>query len=239
MVRKKHLHTQNTQLVGSKAPFVFVEAYKSLRTNLQFASIDKKYKKIIVTSSIPGEGKSSVAVNMALSLADSGSRVLLIDCDLRKPAIQRYLHLGNVKGMGLTNMLSDPQKVQQGIIVLSDSGLNIIVSGPIPPNPAEMLGSEKMNELLTSLEPNYDYIILDTPPVTVVTDAAVLSKWSDGAILVVRHKSTEIETAQLAKKTLENVKANIIGCVLNDFKAAQSSKPYAYYQYKNYEYSYK
>lgn len=239
MKKGKHLHTQSTQLISGKVPFTFIEAYKSLRTNLQFASIDKQYKKIIVTSSVPGEGKSSVAVNLALSLADSGSRVLLIDCDLRKPVVQRYLRLGNVKGYGLTNMLADTQKIKQGIIMLSDSGLNVIVSGPIPPNPAEMLGSLKMKELIGELENDYDYIIFDTPPVSVVTDAAVLSKWCDGVMLVVKHKSTNIDSVQLAKKNLENVKANILGCVLNEFKAKQSSKPYAYYQYKNYEYSYK
>lgn len=236
---RKRLHTVRTQLINNEAaPFNFVEAYKSLRTNLQFASISQHYKKIIVTSSIPGEGKSTVAINLALSLIDSGSRVLLIDCDLRKPILQKYLHLSSIRGTGLTNMLADPQKVKQGIIVLSDTGLNVILSGPIPPNPAEMLGSPKMRELIESLTDRFDYIIFDTPPVSVVTDAAVLSKWCDGVILVVKQKFTARESAQLAKKNLVNVKAPIIGCVLNEFKATQSSKSYAYYRYKKYDYSY-
>jgi capsular exopolysaccharide synthesis family protein len=231
--------SSNIQLIFNKAPFQFVEAYKSLRTNLQFASVNNQYKKIIITSSIPGEGKSTVAINLAVSLVDSGKKVLLIDCDLRKPMIQKYLHLSNVKSYGLTNVLTDSQKTDQCIFYLSDIGLSVIISGPIPPNPAEILGSRKMEEFLKSLETQFDFIIFDTPPVSVVTDAAVLSKFCDGVILVVKQKSTDRGSALVAKKNLEIVGANIIGCVLNDFRAEQSSKSDTYYHYKNYNYTYK
>lgn len=229
---------KSIELITGKAPFNYVEAYKSVRTNLQFVSISNKNKKIIVTSSIPSEGKSTVAINLALSLVDSGSRVLLIDCDLRKPVVRRYLHLSSLKGIGLTNMLANPAKVKEGIIVLNDTGLNVIVSGPIPPNPAEILGSEKMRDLIAQVENDYDYIIFDTPPVTVVTDAAVLSRWCDGVILVMRHKYTPKESVLLAKKQLTNVNANIIGCVLNGFQASRSKHASSYYQYKDYNYTY-
>lgn len=226
---------KNAQIISSKSPFEFVEAYKSMRTNLQFVSVSNQFKKIIVTSSVPGEGKSTVAINMALTLVDSGNKVLLIDCDLRKPMIQKYLHLNKLKGSGLTNLLANTEKIEQSIIFLSDTGLNVITSGPIPPNPAEMLGSKRMEELIKDLESKFDYIIFDTPPVSVVTDAAVLSKLCDGVILVIKQKFTDRGSAQLAKKNLENVGANIIGCVLNQFKAEQSSKSYAYYHYKKYK----
>lgn len=230
--------SKSTELITGKAPFNYVEAYKSVRTNLQFASISSRNKKIIVTSSIPGEGKSTVAINLALSLVDSGSHVLLIDCDLRKPVVHRYLHLSNLKSKGLTNILANSDKIKEGIVVLSDTGLNVITSGPIPPNPAEILGSEKMRDLIKSLEDSYDYILFDTPPITVVTDAAVLSRYCDGVILVMRHKYTPKESALLAKTQLENVNANIIGCILNGFRVSRSKHASSYYQYKNYDYAY-
>jgi capsular exopolysaccharide synthesis family protein len=239
MSSNKKNRIKSTVILSDKSPFIFVEAYKFLRTNLQFSSISNQYKKIIVTSSVPGEGKSTVAINMAISLVDSGNKVLLIDCDLRKPMIQKYLHLNNLKGGGLTNILSNTEKIEQCIYFLSNTGLNVITSGPIPPNPAEILGSKKMKDLIKDLESKFDFIVFDTPPVSVVTDAAVLSKFCDGVILVIKHKFTNRESAQLAKRTLENVGANIIGCVLNVFKAGQSSKSYAHHNYKKYDYSYK
>lgn len=232
MVRNKRSRVSHSIILGNKAPFEFTESYNSLRTNLDFMSTDKKLKKIIITSSVPGEGKSSVSINIALSLASSGKRVILLDCDMRKPVIQKYLRIKNLKGMGITNILAGDGKPDQSIVVLSDSGLNVIVSGPIPPNPAEILGSNKMHRLITLLEPEYDYMIFDTPPVMAVTDATALSKWCDGIILVIGHKSTPIETVMQAKKALENVNANVIGCVLNKFKADKHH--HAYYKYKYY-----
>lgn len=234
---KKKLHTNRTQLLSKNAPFAFVEAYKTLRTNLQFSSITNNYKKIVVTSSIPGEGKSTVAINLALSLQNDGSRVLLIEADLRKPAIQRYLHLGSVGNAGLSNLLAEREKLEQSLILLSDSELSVILAGPIPPNPAEMLGSHKMGELVDKLGKDFDYVIFDTPPVSVVTDAAVLSKWCDGVILVIKQKFADKQTVLLAKENLSKVGAHVIGCVLTDFKASQSKHSYAYYNY-NYKNSY-
>jgi capsular exopolysaccharide synthesis family protein len=199
MRSNKKNQVMRAQIISNKAPFIFVEAYKSLRTNLQFASISNQYKKIIVTSSVPGEGKSTVAINLAISLVDSGNKVLLIDSDLRKPMIQKYLHLTNVKGGGLTSILANTDKAEQCIYFLSDTGLNVITSGPIPPNPAEILGSKKMEDFVKDLESKFDYIIFDTPPISVVTDAAVLSKLCDGVILVIKQKFASRESAQLAK----------------------------------------
>lgn len=227
------------QLISNDAPFQFVEAYKSLRTNLSFVSVNNQYHKIVVTSSIPGEGKSTVSINLSIALADSGNRVLLIDTDLRKPVMQKYLRIPkNLKAGGLTSVLAGIKPLDQCIIHFTDICIDVITSGPIPPNPAELLSSKKMEEVVSSLEKQYDYIIFDTPPVSVVTDAAALTKITDGVIFVVRHNSTPIETAQFAKRNLENVKANIIGCVLNIFNADKSNS-YTYYHSKDYNYEYK
>ena len=234
---KKRLHTNRTQLLTKDAPFVFVEAYKTLRTNLQFSSITNHYKKIVVTSSLPGEGKSTVAINLALSLQTEDNRVLLVEADLRKPAIKNYLHLGSVGNAGLSNLLAERDKLEQTLILLSDSGLSVILGGPIPPNPTEMLGSHKMGELIDKLGKDYDYIVFDTPPVSVVTDAAVLSQWCDGVILVIKQKFADKQTVLLAKENLTKVGANIIGGVLTDFKTSQSKHSYTYYNY-NYKYNY-
>lgn len=225
----------STKIISHDSPFQFVEAYKSLRTNLQFASINNQYQKIIVTSSIPGEGKSTVSINLALSLANLEKKVLLIDCDLRKPVIHKYLHLSNFNNGGLTNLLSS-DTVGQFVYLTSYSGLNVITSGPVPPNPAEILGSKRMEKFINKVESVYDYIIFDTPPVNVVTDAAVLSKICDGVIFVLRHKFTTVDTAKRAKSNLENVGANIIGCVLNKFNAKRSSQSFENYNYKKYSY---
>lgn len=237
----EHTKTRASRILinSQELPFNYTEAYKSLRTNLHFVSVDKNMKRLLVTSSIPGEGKSTVAVNLAITLAETGSKVILIDCDLRKPTIHKYLHI-NTKAMGgLTNILAKRANIDECTAYLSDLKIYAITSGPIPPNPAELLTSDRMAELMAKLSECYDYIIIDTPPVSVVTDAAVMSKQSDGVIFVLRQNFTKIEAAQTAKKNLEIVGANVIGCVLNAFNAEKSGKAYAYYGYKDYSYSYK
>lgn len=224
------------KLITKDAPFQFIESYKSLRTNLNFVSVNSNNKIIILTSSIPGEGKSTVALNLAITLAASESKVLIIDCDLRKPMLHKYLGLSSSKIGGLTNILSDSKSVEECIVHFNDIRINFLSSGPIPPNPAEILGSNKMKSLIKQLSEKYDYILLDTPPVSVVTDAAVLSNFADGVLFVVRQNYANVETAQIAKKNLENVGAKVIGCVLNNFKTKKSNKSYDYYSYK-YEYT--
>lgn len=215
--------------------FPFVETYNSLRTNIRFASVDKKYRKILVTSSISGEGKSTVAINLAIALAFSGNRVLLIDCDLRKPSLQKYLQIGsNIPG--LTSALTGVSHIRECIFHLVEMNIDIVTAGAIPPNPAELLGSNKMSEILDAITPYYDYILFDTPPVSVVTDAAVLANLADGYVLVIKHHFTKIEQVQLAKKNLDHVNACPIGAVLNMFSTKNSNRRYASFQdthYKN------
>lgn len=218
--------------------FQYVEAYNSLRTNIRFASVNKQYRKIVVTSSICEEGKSTVAINLAIALAKDSSRVLIMDCDLRKPALKRFLKI-NSEVPGLTTALAGISTIEQCIINMHDIGIDAVLSGPIPPNPAELLGSDKMFAIVESISERYDYILFDTPPVSIVTDAAVLSKLSDGVVFVIRHHHTTIDAARLAKRNLESVGATVIGTVLNAFSARESSRPYDSYHYKKYEHGYK
>lgn len=223
-------------LVGPDTPFQYQEAFKSLRTNLKFLAMGKTCKKIIMTSAIPGEGKSSVAVNLAVSLAETGSRVLLMDCDLRKPILHRYLKLDKSAYKGLTNALSGGG-LTESVINMKALNLHVIIADAIPPNPAELLGSRRMKLLLDELDKHYEYIIIDTPPVSVVTDAAVLSQYADGVILVIRQNHATFDEVALAKKNLDTVNANILGAVLNNFNTKTADKENGYYYSYNYDYS--
>lgn len=236
MAKKQKHANRKFMLVGKEAPFQYQEAFKSLRTNLKFLAMGKSCKKIIMTSAIPGEGKSSVAINLAVSLADAGSRVLLMDCDLRKPILHRYLKLDKSSYKGLTNILSGGV-LTESIVNMKSLNLHVIIADAIPPNPAELLGSGRMKILVEELEKHYDYIIFDTPPVSVVTDAAVLSQYADGVILVIRQNHATYDEVALAKKNLDTVHANILGAVLNDFNTKSADKESGYYYSYNYDYS--
>ena len=216
------------------APWNYVEAYKSLRTNLNFVSMDKKYQKITVTSSIPKEGKTGLTINLAISLAESSKKVLLMDCDLRKPMIHKYLNIEHAEGV--TNLVTG-KSVESLIQKIPGFGFDFIDAGVTPPNPVEILGSNIMKDAIDKLGSYYDYIIFDTPPAGVVTDAPVLSLFTDGVLFVIRQKWAKLSQIRLAKNNLESVKADIIGCVLNDFEGSGASKNSGYYY--NYSYGYK
>jgi capsular exopolysaccharide synthesis family protein len=220
-------------LITEEVPFQYGEAYKSLRTNLQFLSLDKTIKKILVTSSIPGEGKTTVAINLAISLAQLGHKVLLIDCDLRKPYIHKYLRMSGLKN-GVTTALNEKNPLENCITHFTDLGIYVMPCGPIPPNPAEILSSNLMLELVTKLEKQFDFIVFDTPPVSVVSDAAIISKFIDGVAFVLRQHYTTSESALMAKKSLENVGANILGCIFNGYDIRKTNKSGEYQYYKKY-----
>ena len=233
--RKKQSSTRKLQIISKTAPFQYVEAYKTLRTNLNFMAVSNQYQKIVVTSSIPGEGKSNVAINLCVSLAETGKKVLLIDCDLRKPVLHKYLRITR-RAQGLTNLLSGEAAPADVVVRFSDLHFDVITAGIVPPNPAELLGSARMGEILQILGAQYDYIIMDTPPASVVTDAAVLGTLADGVLFVVSQGNATIEAAQLAKKNLESTHTNIIGAVLNGFDLKSTSRDTGYYY--SYEYGY-
>lgn len=206
------------------------EAFRSLRTNLQFTSVDRKVKSILITSSLPNEGKSTIIKNLAYALAMTGVKVIVVDCDLRNPTVHQMFKIPNMGG--LTNIIVEDDRYEK--YVISDKefdNLGIITSGPIPPNPSELIGSNRMKSFLDKLKENYDYVLLDAPPVLLVTDPTVLAPVVDGVILVIQANKTEIEATKRAKEILTNVKANILGAVLNKVKEQRSG--YYYYYYYN------
>ena len=238
-LKKKYDETDKpSDILSPLSPFSYKEAYKMLRTNLSFVSMNGKFKKIIITSAVPNEGKSTVAINLAATLAETGSKVILIDCDLRNPSTHRYLRFENKSMKGLTSLLAGTSKLEDGNIFSHHKlKFDFIPAGAIPPNPAELLASPMMNDLLKALEMGYDYIIMDTPPVGVVTDAAALSRFSHGVIMVIRQKFSTKDQVHVAKANLDSVKAKIIGTVLSRYNLEEDGRgngKYNYYQY-NYE----
>lgn len=208
------------------------EAYRILRTNIQFASPDKEIKTILITSSTPDEGKSTTIVNLGIILAQAGKKVLIIDCDLRKPVIHKSFRLAN--DSGLTNILVSNIESSNVINKTYIENLEILTSGPIPPNPAELLGSKKMKNLLDELTKIYDYILLDTPPIGLVTDSALLAALADGTIFVISSGKVVVEMAKRSKDSLLKVGANILGVVLNRIPKNEKGYYNSYY-YKYYD----
>ena len=206
---------------------ITAESYRSLRTNIQYSSIDKQVKTLVVTSSNAGEGKSAVAGNLAYTFFQSGKRVLIIDCDLRKPSLHRKFNVSNE--VGLTDVLvgtSELNKVMKKI----DDNLYLLTTGTLPPNPAEIIGSNTMENFLDECKINFDYIILDTPPILPVTDSKLLAIKADATVLVVRSEISKLKHVSQAFKELGKVNANVIGTILNDVEM-RSEK--LYYDYSN------
>lgn len=204
---------------------IISETIRTLRTNLQFASVDKKLRTILITSSVPGEGKSFIAANLAVAFAQSGSRVLLVDCDIRKGR-QHYI-FGCHNKAGLSNLLLENvgEKYSEYIQETKIKNLSVMFRGVTPPNPSELLGSEKNKELIRILKENYDIVIFDSAPINGgLTDSLIMGTLVDGVVIVSAHKETPISLLNNTKKSLENVNANILGVVLN--RASSKSKKY-------------
>lgn len=206
------------------------EAYRALRTNIQFAAVDGPLKSIVVTSSGPGEGKSTTAANLAIVLAQAGRRVIIVDADLRRPVQHRIFELPN--GQGLTTALLDLRTpVIQHVQATGVPGLQVMTSGAIPPNPAELLGSQRLSDLLAGLEQEVDTVILDSPPVLTVADALVLAPQVHGVLLVVEAGSTRREMLRKAAEALAHAEARVLGIALNLMTPRRSGYYYQYYQY--------
>lgn len=214
-------------IVENKPKSIAAENYRVLRTNIQYSSFDVEVKTIVITSSEPGEGKSTTAGNLALSFAQAEKKTIIVDCDLRKPSLHKKFKISNISG--LSDVLIGREKLETAIHKHNNK-LDILVSGKIPPNPSEMLGSKAMTRLIEVLKENYDMVILDTAPLQAVTDAQILSTKADGVILVVRAESTKKESVIQAKSLLEKVGANILGTVLN---GVENSRKKYYYYYGN------
>lgn len=202
----------NVEIKIQKLDYSGAEAYKSLRTNLQFCGEDKKV--IAITSCTPNEGKSSVTMNLAVSLAEAGKKVLLIDADLRKSVlVGRTKVKESIKG--LTHYLSKQAALIEVICATNVKNMHIVYAGPVPPNPAELLGGKYFRELLSSLRKVYDYILVDTPPLGSVIDSAIIAEECDGSIMVIETGVISYRFAQDVKSQLEKSNCPILGVVLN------------------------
>jgi capsular exopolysaccharide synthesis family protein len=207
------------------------EAYRTLRTNFQFATIQQKPKTLMVTSSVPGEGKTTTAVNMAVTLADSGMRVLLIDTDLRRPHVHHVLKME--RGPGLADVLREGLDPREVIRPTRVENLWIISSGRVPPNPSELIGSTRMERLMGQLGGEFDIVICDAPSILVVTDPVLLATHVDSVIMVISANNARRETIVRAKKLLETAKAHVAGVVLNGLEATRRHYYYYYYYYED------
>lgn len=220
--------TKRRRLVAHTNPKLPVaEQYRTIRSNVQFSSVDQDIRSLVVTSSGPGEGKSTTGANLAIVYAQQGKRVLLVDADLRKPTAHFSFRLENY--MGFTNVLTRKTKLEEAVQESQVPNLFILTSGPIPPNPSELLASKNMDSTLEEMYDKFDFILFDTPPTLAVTDAQILSNKVEATILVVSSGKTDRTAAQKAKDLLNNANAKLLGVVLNNRPMDEDSHYYYYY----------
>lgn len=225
--KNKIIQAAARKLIARANPKSIVsEQFRTLRTNINFSTPDHELRTLLFTSASPGEGKSTVAANTAVVFAQEGKRVLLIDADMRKPTVHYTFHMTNT--LGLSNLLTRQATLFEATKISDIDNLDVITCGPIPPNPAELLGSKTMDKILEEMKENYDIIIFDAPPVLSVTDGQILSNKCEGTILVLSAGQTEKESILKAKEALVSAQATILGTVLNNFELG---KDHYYYQY--------
>ncbi|OAZ68636.1 Non-specific protein-tyrosine kinase [Bacillus siamensis] len=226
MTRKKDKPAKRSVITMSEPKSINSEQYRTIRTNIEFSSVDTEVKSLLITSAGPEEGKSTTAANLAVVFAQQGKKVLLIDADLRKPTVHFTFKLDN--GTGLTSLLLQQIPFQKAVLRAKEANLDILTSGPIPPNPAELLSTGAMRDLLSEASAVYDKVILDTPPVLAVADTKILGSYTDGAIMVISSGKTDKEKATKAKEALDYCPCKLLGAVMNGKKQTKHSD-YAYY----------
>lgn len=222
-------------IITKESPFMYREAYNALRTNIDFCFQGEKNKIILVTSSFPKEGKTTLSINLAILLAMTGANVLILECDLRKPSIYQNLFFRFSYDKGLTSALIGETGLNDVIFHQENFPMDIIFAGKIPPNPVELLGTTKMQQILQALKNRYDYVICDTPPTSVLADATVLSKYCDGVLIAVKQNYAKKEDVRKTVKRFKNINANIIGTVMMQYDMKKNPKKKysdtAYYGY--------
>ncbi len=237
MSKKKTSPTQSSAPIAST--FQIVEAYKAIRTNLLFALSTSENKVVVISSAEPNAGKSTSAANLAITMAQTGAKVLLIDGDMRRPSLHRTFRIKRTNGLSM--ILSGLMPIEECICHDVAKGLDLIPSGTIPPNPSELLGSAAMENLLKKVGNQYDYIFIDMPPLGVVTDALILSSKVAGIALVCRQKQTTYEELQAAINSIGSVDARFLGVIITGVRRDLGSyghySKYRYYKYYNYSYS--
>ncbi|MFF2447147.1 CpsD/CapB family tyrosine-protein kinase [Neobacillus sp. NPDC058068] len=210
--------------IAPKSPIS--EQYRTIRTNIQYSAIDEEIRTIMVTSSGPAEGKSTTAANLAVTFAQLGKKVLLVDADLRKPTVHHTF--GEDNRFGFTTVLTKQKTLEKTVNETEEQDLYVLTSGPVPPNPAELLSSKSMEQFMEEAKAQFDYVILDTPPLLAVADPQILANQCDGSILVVFSEKTEIEQAKKAKELLDHAQSKLLGVVLNH-KEIKNNDYYYYY----------
>ena len=225
-------HAQANPLLNNGVPQNFSEAFKTVRTNVLFSSADEGMRTLVITSAGPGEGKSLVASNLAIAMAQAGQRVLLIDADMRRPRVHEIF--GGEQEPGLSNVLSGNAKTSESIRKSAISGLWLMHAGHIPPNPAELLGSRRYVDFIASLGAHFDWVLLDTPPVMVVADSSIVANQSSGVVFVVGADNTSRQAARTAVEQLDAANAHIIGSVLNRVDIVRNPYYYSAYYRKDY-----
>jgi len=201
------------------------EAYRTLRTNIQFSSLDRPVRTLLVTSTSPAEGKSTTIANLGVTFANAGNDVILVDSDLRRPSLNRLFALSNDRG--LTSIMLDESDAALALQATQIERLRVLTSGPLPPNPSELLSSQRLDRIVKALADSSDLVLLDCPPIIAVTDAAILARKVDAVLLVVHAGKTRREHAARARQLLDKVNANVLGVVLNN--AETDSSLYQYY----------
>lgn len=218
--------SKNAQLVTLTDPrSPASEAYRTLRTNLGFASLTGELKTVVVTSPGPDEGKSTTLANLAVVMAQADHRVILVDADLRRPSQHLLFDVSNEQGL-MTMMMDDAKMQTPPLVATEVEGLWLLLSGPQPPNPAELLSSAKMDQIIETLAERADIVLFDAPPVMPVTDAAILASKTDGVLLVLQAGTTKREHARQARERLEQVNARLVGSVLTNVELDATSQPY-------------
>ena len=229
--RDQHRRAENEDLADRLLTIVdptsaASEAYRSLRTNLLYSFIDNPPKVIVMTSPGPREGKSTTCANLGMVLVQADKKVIMIDCDLRRPVLHKFFDIRNLKG--LVDILAEESRLEE-VLHEPVEGLQVVTVGPIPPNPAEIIGSRRFSEFLAGVREEFDYILIDAPPIGLVTDPAILAVQGDGVLLVIDAQNTRKGALRQSVRSLESVGANILGTVMNNVEHEKGN--YSYYGY--------